>query len=196
MISPDFPPNSEVVREVGNNCVVLPQELPSVATISAVGPQKFLSFYSNYGNSKVDVTAPGGDSLQAPNPYGRVLNAWSSTAPVVNPNARREVEDCETVGGAPVCALYGWIQGTSMASPHASGVAALIRATHPDMPPMAVEALLQNTAMPMACPKAPKIIGAMNSRIGCTCGARSRPTSPATIDPTNAAPSIWPFIGD
>ena len=170
VISPDFPPNSEVVREVGNNCVVLPQELPNVATISAVGPQKFLSFYSNYGNSKVDVTAPGGDSLQAPNPYGRVLNAWSSTAPVVNPNARREVEDCETVGGAPVCALYGWIQGTSMASPHASGVTALIRATHPDMPPMAVEALLQNTAMPMACPAGGDLTTSAGDVIRCTGG--------------------------
>src|SRR2546423_2789835 len=158
-ISPDYPPGAAVTRQVGNNCVVLPQELPWVSTISAVGPQKVLSFYSNYSNSKVDVTAPGGSSDQAPNPYGRVLNAWSTTAPVVNPNARREVEDCETVGGAPVCALYGWIQGTSMASPHAAGVAALIRAAHPDMPPMAVEAMLQNTAMPMAFPPDPRCTG-------------------------------------
>jgi len=162
-ISPDYPPSPPAPppppRDVTNACVVLPQELPWVATISAVGPQKVLSFYSDYSNSKVDVTAPGGSSDQAPNPYGRVLNAWSSTAPVVNPNARREVEDCETVGGAPVCALYGWIQGTSMASPHAAGVAALIRAKHPNMPPMAVEAMLQNTAMPMSCPLDPRCTG-------------------------------------
>jgi lantibiotic leader peptide-processing serine protease len=158
-LSPDFPPGSEVTRPVGNNCVVLPAELPWVATISAVGPQKLLSFYSSYGNSKVDVTAPGGSSDQAPNPYGRVLNAWSSTAPVINPNAQREVEDCQTVGGAPVCALYGWIQGTSMASPHATGVAALIRSAHPNMPPMAVIARMQNTAMPMSCPPDPRCTG-------------------------------------
>ena len=170
VISPDYPPGAAVERQVGNNCVVLPGELPWVATISAVGPQKYLSFYSNYGNSKVDVTAPGGDSRQAPNPYGRVLNAWSSTAPVVNPMARREVEDCETVGGAPVCALYGWIQGTSMASPHATGVAALIRAAHPDMPPMAVEALLQNTAMPMACPSTGQLTTSAGDVIRCTGG--------------------------
>ncbi len=94
------------------------------------------------------------DAAQAPNPYGRVLAAWSTTAPVVNPNAKREVEDCETVGGAPVCALYGWIQGTSMAAPHATGVAALIRAHHPNLSPMAVEAMIQNTAQPMVCPTA------------------------------------------
>lgn len=150
-ISPDFPPGAAVTRNVGNQCVVLPQELPGVATVSAVGPQRILSFYSNFGNAVVDVTAPGGSSGQAPNPFGRVLNAWGSRAPLLNTNLRRLVEDCAPVGGQTVCALYGWIQGTSMASPHAAGVAALIRAAHPSMPPLAVIARMQNTAMPMVC---------------------------------------------
>jgi subtilisin family serine protease len=150
--SPDYPRNAAMPRDIGNNCVILPAELPNVLTVSAMGPRKLLSFYSNISNSKVDVTAPGGSSNQAPNPYGRVLAAWSTTAPVVNPNARREVEDCETVGGAPVCALYGWIQGTSMATPHVTGVVALVRAVHPGLPPLAVQALIQRTAQPMVCP--------------------------------------------
>jgi subtilisin family serine protease len=150
-ISPDFPPGAAVTRSVGNQCVVLPAELPGVATVSAIGPQATLSFYSNFGNAAVDVTAPGGSSGQAPNPFGRVLNAWGSEAPRLNTTLRRLVEDCAPVGGKTVCALYGWIQGTSMASPHAAGVAALIRAAHPGMPPSAVIARLQNTAMPMVC---------------------------------------------
>jgi subtilisin family serine protease len=152
--SPDYPPGAETPRDINNNCVVVPTELPWVLTVSATGPRKLLAFYSNISNSKVDVTAPGGSSNQAPNPYGRVLAAWSTTAPVVSTTARREVEDCETVGGAPVCALYGWIQGTSMAAPHATGVVALIRSHHPSMSPMAVQAMVQNTAQPMACPTA------------------------------------------
>jgi lantibiotic leader peptide-processing serine protease len=148
-ISPDYPPGSSVVRDVNNNCVVLPGELPWVVTVSAIGPQRKLSFYSSYGNSKVDVTGPGGSSGQAPNPFGRVLNAWSSTAPfTAGGNPTRTVEDCDPSGG---CVYYAWIQGTSMASPHAAGVAALIRSRHPGMPPSAVGAMLQNTAMPMAC---------------------------------------------
>jgi subtilisin family serine protease len=152
-ISPDFPPGSEETRDVGNECVVLPAELPSVATISSIGPQKRLAFYSSFGNSKVDVTAPGGASDQAPNPYGRVLNVWSTFAPPLSTANRRFVEDCQTIGGAPVCAFYGWIQGTSMSSPHGAGTAALIRAAHPGLPPLAVIARMQNTALPMYCPE-------------------------------------------
>ena len=47
---------------------------------------------------------------------------------------------------------YVWISGTSMASPHAAGVAALIRSAHPGMPQGAVAALLRSSATPLACP--------------------------------------------
>ena len=147
-ISPDYPPGASVTREVGNNCVVTPQELPGVADASAIGPKRKLSFYSNYSNSKVDFAAPGGSSGQAPNPLGRVLNAWSSTAPfTAGGNPTRTVEDCT----GTVCVYYAWVQGTSMASPHAAGVAALIRSAHPKMPPSAVVSTMQKTAMAMAC---------------------------------------------
>jgi lantibiotic leader peptide-processing serine protease len=138
--SPDFPPGSELTRDVGNNCVVLPNELPGVVGVTAIGPSGELSFYSSYGAGVTDVTAPGGSSGQAPNPFGRVLAAYSSSAPPVGLPGR----DVQDAGGA----VYAWVQGTSMASPHAAGVAALIRAAHPDMPPGAVQAVLQNTAMP------------------------------------------------
>lgn len=37
-ISPDWPPDSTVEREVRNNCRVAPAEIPGVITVSAVGP--------------------------------------------------------------------------------------------------------------------------------------------------------------
>jgi len=47
---------------------------------------------------------------------------------------------------------YAWLNGTSMAAPHAAGVAALIRAAHPGMPGGAVAAALRSTATKLPCP--------------------------------------------
>jgi subtilisin family serine protease len=143
-VSPDFPPNSAQTREVSNNCVVAPNELPGVVGVTGIGPSGVLSFFSTYGAGVSDVTAPSGSSGQAPAPLGRVLAAWSSTGPPVGLPGR----DVQDANGA----VYAWQQGTSMAAPHAAGVVALIRAAHPNMPPGAVEATLQNTAMPKDCP--------------------------------------------
>jgi len=142
--SPDFPPGSELTRDVGNNCVVVPNELPGVVGVTGIGPSGELSFFSSYGAGVTDVTAPSGSSGQAPNPFGRVLAAWSSTAPPIGLEGR-DVQDADGT-------VYAWVQGTSMASPHAAGVAALIRAAHPGMPPGAVQSVLQNTATPKDCP--------------------------------------------
>jgi subtilisin family serine protease len=37
-ISPDWPPDNAVTREVNNSCRVAPAELPGVVTVSATGP--------------------------------------------------------------------------------------------------------------------------------------------------------------
>ena len=148
-ISPDWPPDSAIVREVRNNCRVAPAELPGVVTVSASGVNTLAS-YSNFG-SPVDVTAPGGDAPQTPSSVfgrGRILAGWSSTDATglwgVLASLNRAVES----GGG----RYVWISGTSMASPHAAGVAALIRQRHPGMPPGAVAALLRSSATPLSCP--------------------------------------------
>ena len=59
-ISPDWPPDSAISREVRNNCRVAPARLPGVVTVSATGVNTLAS-YSTVG-SPVDVAAPGGDA--------------------------------------------------------------------------------------------------------------------------------------
>ena len=79
-ISPDWPPDTAIVRDVRNNCRVAPAELPGVVTVSASGVNTLAS-YSNVG-SPVDLTAPGGDAPQTPTTAygrGRILAGWSST---------------------------------------------------------------------------------------------------------------------
>ncbi len=131
-ISPDTNPNP-TPREVTNACVVIPVEISGVIGVTADGAKLQKSYYSTYGVGVAQVTAPGGDRrFQDPGDGSRgyVL----STVP----------------GGG-----YGLAQGTSMASPHAAGVAALILSQYGKMPQGAVAAMLQNTADPLACPPNP-----------------------------------------
>ena len=150
-ISPDYPPGAAVSRPVGNNCVVLPTELPGVVVVTATGAQNLLAWYSTYGQI-TDVTAPGGSRFQTPTPdtaRGRVLSTYSSTASDLADEADlgRLVQDAN--GN-----YYAWLNGTSMAAPHAAGVAALIRAAHPGMSAGAVASTLRRTAHALPCPAA------------------------------------------
>jgi subtilisin family serine protease len=149
-ISPDWPPDTAIERDVGNQCRVAPAELPGVVTVAA-GGLNTLASYSNVG-SPVEVVAPGGDGTQAPASVfgrGRILAGWSSTDQTgfweLLANNNRAV----TSGGG----RYVWISGTSMASPHVAGVAALIREVHPNLAPGAVSAIITSTASPMTCPE-------------------------------------------
>jgi len=129
-ISPDTDPNPPP-RDVTNACLVIPVEIPGVVGVTADGYNMQKAYYSTYGVGSADVVAPGGDRRFQipPTGNGRVL----STVP----------------GG------WAYAQGTSMASPHAAGVAALAISQHGFMPPGAVEALLQTTADPLPCPANP-----------------------------------------
>ena len=168
--SPDYPPGGEVERDITNACVVVPVEVPGVIGVTAVGNTKqtdgdddpfdyLKSYYSAYGISTADVAAPGGDFYYGRGtdggPFGLVLSTWPSDV-----GCGRSVTDA----GARYC----YLQGTSMASPHAAGVAALIVSRYGTsstpqngkMRPGAVEALLQQTADAQPCPTALPLTGA------------------------------------
>jgi lantibiotic leader peptide-processing serine protease len=146
-ISPDWPPDSAVEREVRNNCRAAPAEITGVITVSAVGPTTLAS-YSNVG-APVEVTAPGGDAAQTPGTtFGRVLSGWSSTD---------QSGQWEALAAANRAVLdgtnrYVWVSGTSMSSPHAAGVAALVRERHPGWSSGAVAAAVRRSATPLLCP--------------------------------------------
>ena len=158
--SPDFPPGSAQLRDVNNACLVIPVEIPGVIGVSADGngaqsPNGFLkSFYSNYGLAVADLVAPGGDSifgLTSAAPNGRVLSTWPASSFTVTCLPARRVLDAS---GATYC----YQQGTTFASAHVAGVAALIISqlgnlnAQPKMQPARVSSLLTGSADAQPCP--------------------------------------------
>jgi subtilisin family serine protease len=162
-ISPDWPPGSEEERYVKNNCRVAPAELTGVMTVSATGPigypdyDLWIADYSSVGMSRVDVTAPGGDYFQATGTVqDAILAAMTSTSDPVN-GIWDFFDFLEQVAYPGLTALdqgyrYAYLNGTSMASPHAAGVAALVKENHPNWSPGAVKAAVQRTAQHLDCP--------------------------------------------
>ena len=83
---------------------------------------------------------------------------------------------------------WGYLQGTSMASPHAAGVAALALSTHPGLQPGALASFLERTAEPLPCPE-----GIYNPRPGldqflaeCTGGNRNGFYGAGEVNAVNA----------
>ncbi|MGW1213361.1 S8 family serine peptidase [Streptomyces sp. NPDC002499] len=130
--SPDD--STPVTRTVDpHECFDVPTQLPGVVTVSATGVKGTKSYYSSYGKGVVDVAAPGGDKYQipdTPSANGRILSTL--------PNNQ-----------------YGFLQGTSMASPHVAAVAALLKSTHPHASPAQLQALLKAQANNPGCPTEP-----------------------------------------
>jgi subtilisin family serine protease len=171
-ISPDFPPNTAKTRTVDNSCKTMPTEGNGVIVVSAIGPSETKADYSNYGMEQTDVSAPGGyfrDFFGTPQ-FRQVTNLILSAYPVSvaradgvlnpdgTPNTPFVVRDCK----GNTCAYYQYLQGTSMASPHAAGVAALIVSEFGKkdnahggltLAPETVKRILKETATDHACPE-------------------------------------------
>lgn len=139
--SPDN--GTPVTRDITNACAVVPVEVPGVVGVTATGNLREKSFYSSYGVSTTDVAAPGGDSilqLTAAAPNGRVLSTYPAS--LINTCVRKVFDGAAT---------YCYLQGTSMASPHAAGVAALLESVT-GKTAGALAAALQQATNSIPCP--------------------------------------------
>jgi lantibiotic leader peptide-processing serine protease len=175
--SPDFPVEVAKTRTIDNaNCLSLPVEGPHAIGVSALGPSSRKADYSNYGTEQITVSAPGGwfrDGLGTPT-FMTDFNEVLSTYPLNVLQAAGQVDaDGNVVAGfedavfksctaAGVCGYYAYLQGTSMAAPHATGVAALIVSrygkadpAHPGqltLAPNRLERILTASAAKVPCP--------------------------------------------
>jgi subtilisin family serine protease len=145
-----------VVSAAGNDAVDLqhtklvsvPAESGSSIAVSATGPVGFAygatnfdrpASYTNFGQSAINVSAPGGD-FAYPTDEACTLPTTNG-APVTTACWVFDMVISTNVGG------WAWAAGTSMAAPAASAVAAIIKAKNPGISFGAWKNALAQTAL-------------------------------------------------
>ena len=121
-------------------------DFDGVMSVASVARNSAKAYYSSTG-SYVEIAAPGGDARQGTGTTDRGL-IWQST-----------ILGADSVAGSlgvirPRFDRYDKqsYQGTSMASPHVAGLAALIMSQTPGISPAAVERIIRNTAKDIGDP--------------------------------------------
>jgi len=173
--SPNFPVGTAHHRDIDNaSCLVMPIEGPHTIGVAAYGPSGAKADYSSYGLEQISVSAPGGyfrDYFGTPRfrvNENLVLSAYPKNVGVaegaIDPATGEVTPEAAAIGvqkacQGEVCGYYQFLQGTSMASPHAAGVAALIVSEYGRfvgrgvrMDPDDVTRVLENTAFARPCP--------------------------------------------
>lgn len=120
-----------------------PAAYTGVISVAAVDANGNRAPYSNFG-STVDIAAPGGDTSVDQDGNGYADGVLSTL-----------IDDAGG-GHVPIFAFY---QGTSMACPHAAGVASLMLAVNPALTPDQIETILKNTATDLGTPGRDNLYG-------------------------------------
>ncbi len=90
-------------------------EINNVISVGALTSAGYRAVFSNYGQNSVDIYAPGMS----------ILSTY--------PTALCEAGNCESDGSEHYANGYHYMDGTSMAAPHVSGVAALMLSINPNL---------------------------------------------------------------
>ena len=151
----------------GNAANSNPANCAGVIAVAATNKSGGKASYSNYG-SVVDVAAPGGDSGAG------ILSTWNAGT------------------STPAGDNYGYMMGTSMATPHVAAVAALMLSKNPNLTPDEVEAKLKSTAraFPAACSGCGA--GIVDAAAAVNAAAATATVAPPTqneVEPNNTIPT-------
>jgi subtilisin family serine protease len=129
--------NSAVDLDHAYNYISVPAESGSGIAIAATAPVGFAlgatnfsapASYTNYGNSAIHVSAPGGDAAY---PGNENCTVATTTGTLTRPCWVFDLVLSSVRGSGSSTTSYAWAAGTSMAAPAASAVAALIKQANP-----------------------------------------------------------------
>ena len=145
--------NDAIDLDHTGNLVFVPAQSVGVLAIAATGPVGWAlgatnvdrpASYTNYGQSAINFAAPGGDNV-LPGTQTCSKPAFPSGT-VSAPCWVMDMVMAPCRGSGSSNSAYCWADGTSMAAPEVSGVAALIIGKYGPMPPAQVRALLMQSA--------------------------------------------------
>lgn len=144
-----------------------PAAFSSVLSVGAVDIQRQRAPYSNF-SSTVDLWAPGGDMSQDRNGDGFADGVLSCMS-----NDQGQL-------------FFAFENGTSMASPHVAGVAALVKAANPSLTASQIRTiLLNNTQAGVGLPNSGRVLDALAAVQAATGSVGSAPllvATPAVVD--------------
>ena len=181
----DGTPNQPTIPAVMvslNNGSAIASLSPNTVTVDGTTQQEFLT-----DGSSADILA--GFSSRGPSPFTLSIKP-DLTAPGVNVYSSVPSFDC----GSPPC--FAFFQGTSMATPHTAGSAALLLQLHPSWSPAQIKSALVNTAhRPVTSPTPPgaELLNPMDRGSG-RIDLASASATPLTFDPVSVSFGLFTGI--
>lgn len=186
-----------VVAAAGNDGsgtdIAYPAKYETVIAVGATTIDEEYTWYSNASND-IDLVAPGGDDCSGDN---WILCWLLGIDPDKNGDGYTDgvLQQTFALGSNPDLAsnwAYYFLAGTSMASPHVAGVAALVRGLNPSLSADGTRSILENTAdrLNLGWPSGH---GLVNAAAAVQAGAGSAPTPTPTPTATRTpTPSPTP----
>lgn len=153
-------------------------DAPNVIAVAATNHQDELADFSNYGATSVHLAAPG-DAI------------WS-TLPSEKKNTNIAGQNASW-DPTPPEEHYGVLSGTSMATPHVTGAAALMLALNPELSASQLKNLLMTTVDPLDSLQGKTVTGGRLNLARAVAAAQATPPELTVIAPIIGANENQPF---